>query len=345
MVGALGGLVDLALVARGARAIVADAGHALRARHVYWRRRGPALRLELQEALERSQRFTRGRTSSSSLSSSLSSSPSPKKTAQALMPSSPATARLPSPSGEGLGMGHRQRRVAGPGPCGRVAIDGTAASGKSVIARAVAERYGVPHYNTGAAYRAFALLAHRAGLSPPPPSAPKATTTRTLAKAQAAFARADDALSADGAIVVDGRRLEYSFLISEVGETVAIWARHPAVRGAVDVVIAEALRKKSAVVEGRDVGSRLWPRAPTRLFLTASLQARAERVVERQGDKRLLRQVRVSLARRDHLDATRAVDAMGAAPGAVTIDTTTRSERDVIRAVLAIIAAAMGGAV
>lgn len=163
-----------------------------------------------------------------------------------------------------------------------------------------------------------------------------------LTRAVAVFGAADVVLSDDGAVVVDGRRLEHTLLISEVEETVALWARLPAVRAAVDVVIAPALRHRHAVMEGRDVCARLWPRAQTRLFLSASLEARAGRVVDRQGTRQTLAAVRARLARRDAIDAGRAVDAMGPAPGALVIDTTTSSERDVVAAALAAIGRAMG---
>jgi cytidylate kinase len=319
LVGALGGLLDLAAVARGQRPI--RGGHDrpadLAARRVYLRHRGPPLRHELKEALERCAAMTLT-TTTAKRTTTTAKKTTTTTTKATTHPMAKAAACL-TPTTPSV-----RPRVGG--RCGRVAIDGTAASGKSVIARAVAAHFGVPHYNTGAAYRAFALLALRDGRA--------WTSPRDVAVAVRAFERAGVVLSGDGAVVVDGAVIDDALTVIEVDEVVSGWAALPAVRRSVNGALAPALRARHAVVEGRDVTSRLWPGAPSRFFLTASLTERTRRVVERLGRKVPVREVRALLAWRDHRDQTRAVDPMICGEGVTHLDTTTSSQDDVVAAVL-----------
>jgi cytidylate kinase len=202
-----------------------------------------------------------------------------------------------------------------------VAIDGPSGSGKSTTARTVAARLGLAVLDTGAMFRAVTFAALRAG------------TPVGDEDAVAALARRLD-LDVGPPVVVDG-----------VDATAAI--RTPEVTAAVSTVAANArVRHELAdrqrawvdahgggVVEGRDIGTVVFPEAAVKVFLVARSEVRAER---RQRDERAAARptdvaaLQESMARRDHLDSTRAAAPLAQAPDALVIDTTGRSVGEVV---------------
>lgn len=196
---------------------------------------------------------------------------------------------------------------------GIVAVDGTAASGKSVLARAAAEALSVSHWNTGAVYRGLALLALDEGRDPTRPADAEALTRRLLAERPA--------LLENGGLRLGGRDLFEALNVIEVDEVVADWACLPLVRETVGRLLAPYL-EKPAVVEGRDVGSVLCPKAVAKVFVDADPKTRAERTQGRLGRKMTVAAVRRINDRRDRLDRSRELAPMIIAPGAVALDTT-----------------------
>lgn len=186
-----------------------------------------------------------------------------------------------------------------------VAIDGLAGSGKSPLAAALARRLAVRHLNTGALYRAAALLALEHGLTPASEDH-EARLLRLLARTRLT-------LTADGAAEVGGQRLSASLEVLPVEESVAQWAARPRVREALVKLLRSAVRVDAAVIEGRDVQTRLRPDASLALFVGGSAAGRSGAAGRLGGERRgrLLR----AFSRRDALDASRAV----AAPGAVRL--------------------------
>ncbi len=224
-------------------------------------------------------------------------------------------------------------RSAGRGAAaGVIAIDGPAGTGKTTVARAVAARLGVPYLDTGAMYRAVTFAALRAGVDPADAAAVGAIS-RSL----------HFSLAQDGQLEVDG-----------VDATAAI--RGPEVTGAVSVVAANPevraeLRHRqrawvdghgAAVVEGRDMGTVVFPEARLKVFLTAAPEVRARRrAAETSGPGGPggadVVAVATDLARRDHLDSTRADSPLAEAADAVVIDTGDLTIDDVVEAVVGLL--------
>jgi cytidylate kinase len=197
-----------------------------------------------------------------------------------------------------------------------VAIDGPSGSGKSTVGRAVAAALGLQVLDTGAMYRAVTLAALRAGVALDDEAA------------CAAVARKAE-MSVDGPVVLDGDDVSAEIRGPEVTGAVSIVSAHPTVR--TELVERQrrwAERHGGGVVEGRDIGTVVFPGAAVKVFLTASDEERARR---RQRDEVAAARdvavdaVREAMERRDRLDSQRATSPLRAADDAWVVDTTDRS--------------------
>ncbi|WP_017669781.1 (d)CMP kinase [Blastomonas sp. AAP53] len=183
-----------------------------------------------------------------------------------------------------------------------IAVDGPTASGKGTIAKALAAHFGLPHLDTGLLYRAVGVMTVRLGGDPDNPDE---------ALAGCAF---DDAL------------LDDEHLRSEMAGGLASRAsRHPAVRAALlERQRAFAAQPGGAVLDGRDIGTVIAPGAEAKLFVTASVAARAGRRFNemlRRGEAVTLEEIAADLAARDARDSSRAVAPLKPADDAVRLDT------------------------
>src|SRR5438270_281324 len=223
------------------------------------------------------------------------------------------------------GGGHQLSDVRrGPAPVPLVAIDGPAGSGKSTVARTVASRLGLGYLDTGAMYRSVAGAARGHEGDP--------TDGHALARMAAGLD-----IDVGERVLVDGVDVTSEIRGPEVTATVSAVSAHPAVR-------AEMVRRQQqwaekaggGVVEGRDIGTVVFPHAHLKVFLTATEQERARR---RQKDDRApdVGAVAADLARRDSLDSNRAASPLRPADDAVVIDTTARTVDDVVDQVLALL--------
>jgi CMP/dCMP kinase len=190
-----------------------------------------------------------------------------------------------------------------------IAIDGPAGSGKSTVSRALADRLAVDRLDTGAMYRAVAWAALACGMDP----ADRVSV--------AELARSLDIAIGDR-VAVDGTDITEAIRGPEVSGVVSVVAANPGVRS----VLVERQRQWVAehgggIVEGRDIGSVVFPEADVKIYLTASAVERARRRPEEGAD---------AVARRDHLDSTRAVSPLEVAAGARVIDTTDRNVADIV---------------
>jgi cytidylate kinase len=154
-----------------------------------------------------------------------------------------------------------------------VAIDGAAGSGKSTLARRLAERIGLPYINTGLMYRALTAAALASGTSPEDEAA-----LSSLAGELTFTVSAID----HGALEVEGSTVEQLSTL-EVEANVSAVARHPRVRDAMRRLQRDLGLRYGAVMEGRDIGSVVFPDAPVKLFLEADEQTRAERRAEERA--------------------------------------------------------------
>lgn len=211
-----------------------------------------------------------------------------------------------------------------------IAIDGSAGSGKSTLARGLARTLGLPYVNTGVMYRALTLAALEAGVDPGDGDALAELTQRL---------RFSLGAGTPPELEVEGYPPSPGLESGWVEEHVSRVAQHPQVRA----LMREAQRtlgSPDAVVEGRDVGTVVFPDAPVKLFLTASPDTRIERrAVERRAIERAGADPDIgsALHRRDARDAM--VNPFEPAPGAEVLDTGQRTVRETLELALAIVRA------
>ena len=202
-----------------------------------------------------------------------------------------------------------------------IAVDGPTASGKGTIARALATHYGLPHLDTGLLYRAVGRQVSLSGGNPDSPED---------AAAACAF---PDALLADPEL----RSEACGGLASRVSV-------HPAVRAALfQRQRTFASQPGGAVLDGRDIGTVIAPEATAKLFVIASVEARAQRrFAEMQGQGRevSLAEIEADLAERDLRDRTRAEAPLRAAEDAVVLDNSAMGKDESVAAAIAIVEAA-----
>lgn len=219
-----------------------------------------------------------------------------------------------------------------------IAIDGPAASGKSTVAKALARRLGVRHLDTGAMYRAVAWLALEEGIP-----LDDAEGLALLAREHpVTFDYAEGAPIAT-AVHVAGRDVTAEIRSPETDAAVSPVAAVPAVRAALVARQRALADAHDTVVEGRDIGTVVFPHADVKVFLTASAEERARR---RQGDLAAQghevgqAEVQARLARRDHIDSTREASPLEAAPDAKLLDTTGLSVEQVVDRLVGMVEAA-----
>lgn len=203
-----------------------------------------------------------------------------------------------------------------------VAIDGPAGSGKSTVGRAVAERLGVEYLDTGAMYRAVTLGVLRRGLSPHDVEAVAAVVDRIEVEID------DDGVRVDGVdATTEIRGREVTGSVSAVAANSAVRA-HLVARQR-----AWAGERGGGVLEGRDIGTVVFPDAVAKVFVTATPRVRAQRRVDQLGGD--IDEVEAAIIERDRLDSTRADSPLVTAPDSIVVDTSEMSVDEVVGIVLA----------
>ena len=206
-----------------------------------------------------------------------------------------------------------------------VAIDGPAGSGKSSVARTVAEELGVVDLNTGAAYRAVALVALREGVDLQDGDSLAAISRRV-------------SLDGGGARVDGEPTREEELRAPEVSAAASTVSAVPEVRAVLlDVQRTAAKRAREqggAVVEGRDIGTVVLPDAELKIYLSAAPEERARRRAHQTGREADLDRIREAMKKRDRRDSERAASPLKPAPDAIILDTTSLSLEGVVSRVL-----------
>src|SRR5580700_302134 len=202
-----------------------------------------------------------------------------------------------------------------------IAIDGPVGSGKSTLARRVAELMGYVYVDTGAMYRALALNGHDDELV-------------LLARATRIDLRAEDGTQR---VFLDRDDVTTAIRTPEVSQAASKIAVNPGVR---QVLVAEQRRageRGGVVMEGRDIGSVVFPDAQLKIFLTASPETRAERrwrEHEQKGDHIDLQRTLEEIRERDRRDLQRSTSPLVRAADAVVVDSTAMEPEEVARLVV-----------
>jgi CMP/dCMP kinase len=207
-----------------------------------------------------------------------------------------------------------------------IAIDGPVGSGKSTVARGVAELLGYTYLDSGAMYRALALKAIRSGVS-----LDDATALESLAKET----HIDLERGADGQkVLLDGEDVTLTIRTSEVSQSASRVALIPGVRQLLVDEQRRAGSRGAVVMEGRDIGTVVFPHAELKIFLNASVEMRAERrwrEHQQKGDTLTLAQVVDEVHERDLRDRSRVASPLVRAKDAVLVDNTAMDAAETAR--------------
>jgi cytidylate kinase len=215
-----------------------------------------------------------------------------------------------------------------------VAVDGPVGSGKSSVARAAAERLGYVYLDTGAMYRAVGLLATEAGVA--------------LDDEDAVVAVAQDArlrFAPDGRLYVAGRDVSDAIRTLEMGAAASKVSALPGVRRHLVEQQRALAAAADIVMEGRDIGTNVFPDAAVKVYLTARPEVRAARraaELRANGDEVDVEEVLEALMERDRRDSARAVAPLRKAADAVELDTSQLTLEQVVDELVAIVRSRTG---
>ena len=215
-----------------------------------------------------------------------------------------------------------------------IAIDGPAGAGKSTIARKLAAELGYYYVDTGAIYRTVAYFLDLLGISP---------------KDLDGVSRYIDELTVEieydeegkQHMIMNGMDVTDEIRTPEISQKASLVSAHAVVRDMLLDMQRDVAKKHNVIMDGRDIGSVVLPRATVKIFLTASAEVRAQRRCDEmlaKGQKANLAQVLKDIQQRDHQDMTRAVAPLKQAKDAVKVDTSDLDIDGVVAAIKTIIA-------
>ena len=211
-----------------------------------------------------------------------------------------------------------------------VAIDGPAGAGKSTIAKLLAKRIGADYIDTGAMYRAVALQLIRTG------------TDYNDPKALQAMLDAMDVDFSEGHTLLNGEDVSGLIRTPEISAVASPSSGVPAIRYKLTALQQAMGKRKSIVMDGRDIGTVVFPDADFKFYLTASADERARRRTEEmraKGEEADFETIRADIIQRDYQDSHREFRPLQKAEGAVEIDSTNMSIESVVETMMAFIEA------
>jgi len=219
---------------------------------------------------------------------------------------------------------------------GIVAIDGPAGAGKSTVAKFLARQFGLLTLETGAMYRAFALKALRAGVSLDESSGLESLAAQTTIRLEQG--------EEENRVLLDGEDVTGSIRSRAVTDAASKVSVFPAIRAWMVSLQQKLAAAGGVVMEGRDIGTVVFPEADVKIFLDAAPEVRGRRRYKQTGAKAGAQPETVTrdLRARDERDRNRADSPLKPAPDAVLLDSTDLSLDEVIEKASAIVAAKLG---
>jgi cytidylate kinase len=217
-----------------------------------------------------------------------------------------------------------------------IAIDGPAGAGKSATARELAVRLALPYLDTGAMYRAVALVARRAGLGPALDDQGQRAVVGFAERLGVSFSGDPRAQR----VMLDGEDVTDALRAPEVSQMASVVSAIPEVRREMVRRQRDLAARTGGVVEGRDIGTVVFPDATLKVFLTAEPEVRARRRLDelaRRGVVASWEDVLEDQRERDRRDSTRRDSPLRPAEGAVIVDTSRLSLAGVVDAVVALL--------
>ena len=208
-----------------------------------------------------------------------------------------------------------------------VAIDGPSGAGKSTVAKMLAERLGVPYIDTGAMYRAVGLAARETGIGLPVPD-PEAVARL----AESRSIRLDTA-GPGVRVLLDGRDVTSLIREPEISLYASAVSAIPAVRRQMVAQQQRLAAESGGVMEGRDIGTKVFPDTPHKFFLTASPEVRARRrtaELEGRGTPQPYAEVLEEMEKRDRADQTRNDSPLSCDGTYVVVDSSHRDARRIV---------------
>lgn len=221
-----------------------------------------------------------------------------------------------------------------------VAIDGPAGSGKGTVARRVADELGIPYYDTGAMYRALALAVLERGEDPED----RPAVERVLEEVEVELRVPEEGSRVE--VILDGEPVEDRIRTPRVGQATSRVAVHPPVRRFMVELQRRWGRRLGGVMEGRDIGTRVFPDAPVKIFLDASPEVRAERryrQLREAGQDVAPADALADVRRRDLRDTTREDSPLRCDETYIRVDTTDLGVDRVVERVLEAVRQARSG--
>ena len=219
----------------------------------------------------------------------------------------------------------------------RIAIDGPSGSGKSTIAKATAKKLGYVYVDTGALYRTVGLWCKRCGVDP----SDEGAVEKILPDAEIAlqYENGTQIVTLGGESVGDAIRTP------EMSKYASAVSKHPAVRAFLLGIQRKMAQAGGVIMDGRDIGTVVLPRADVKIFLTASPEERARRRFEElqaKGDKSSYAQVLDEMKKRDKQDSERDIAPLRPARDAVKLDTSGNTIEQSVQEILEIVRRKLG---
>lgn len=210
-----------------------------------------------------------------------------------------------------------------------IAIDGPAGAGKSTIAKQIARELNIIYVDTGAMYRAMGLYFHRQGICPED----EAAISREAENAHVSIGYEDGRQQ----VYLNGENVTQYLRTEEAGRMASATSVYPAVRRTLVKLQQKLAAENDVIMDGRDIGTVVLPRADVKIFLTADSHVRALRrcqELEEKGEPCDLRQIEKDIIERDYRDMHRAESPLRQAEDAVVVDTSHMSIDEVAETVI-----------